>query len=89
MIASSFDGASAGDTDAAFGGGALPGHALPSAGFRIPVTEPEVVAERLRRGRPPVFCRTDRRHVAFDLRAVPPEDDERLARAIRYALEQG
>jgi L-seryl-tRNA(Ser) seleniumtransferase len=88
-IAANFDGATAGGTDAAFGGGALPGHALPSAGFRIPVSEPEAVAERLRRGRPPVFCRTEQRHVAFDLRTVPPEDDERLARAIRYALEQG
>ena len=59
------------------------------AGFRIAVDDPEVVAARMRRGRPPVFCRTDQRHVAFDLRTVPPEDDERLARAIRYALEQG
>jgi L-seryl-tRNA(Ser) seleniumtransferase len=88
-IAASFDGASAGTTEAAFGGGSLPGHAVPSAGLRIPVDEPEDVAARLRRGRPAVFCRTDDRHVAFDLRTVPPEDDERLARAIRYALEQG
>ena len=88
-IAASFDGASAGHTEAAFGGGSLPGHALPSAGFRIPVAQPEDVAARLRRGRPSVFCRTDQGHVAFDLRTVPPEDDERLARAIRYALEQG
>ncbi len=88
-IAAHFDGASAGGTDAAFGGGSLPGHALPSAGLRIPVAQPEEVAARLRRGRPSVFCRTDQGHVAFDLRTVPPEDDERLARAIRYALEQG
>jgi hypothetical protein len=26
--------------------------------------------------------------VVFDLRTVPPEDDDRLLRAIRYALEQ-
>jgi hypothetical protein len=26
--------------------------------------------------------------LAFDLRTVPPEHDDRLARAIRYALEQ-
>jgi hypothetical protein len=36
-----------------------------------------------------VFCRTEEGHLAFDLRTVPPEDDERLIRAIRYALEQG
>jgi L-seryl-tRNA(Ser) seleniumtransferase len=88
-IAALFDGASAGGTEAAFGGGSLPGHALPSAGLRIPVAQPEDVAARLRRGRPSVFCRTDQRHVAFDLRTVPPEDDKRLERAIRYALEQG
>jgi hypothetical protein len=47
------------------------------------------VAARLRSGRPSVFCRVEEDHVAFDLRTVPPEDDERLTRAIRYALEQG
>jgi L-seryl-tRNA(Ser) seleniumtransferase len=88
-LASQFEGGTAGATEATFGGGSLPGHALPSAGFRIPVPSPEEVAARLRRGRPSVFCRTEQRHVAFDLRTVPPEDDERLARAIRYALEQG
>ena len=46
---------------------------------RSPSREPEAVAARFRRGRPPVFCRTEQRHVAFDLRTVPPEDDERLA----------
>jgi hypothetical protein len=36
-----------------------------------------------------VFCRLSEGALAFDLRAVPAEDDDRLARAIRYALEQG
>jgi len=45
------------------------------------------VAARLRVGRPPVFCRVDAGALVFDLRTVPPEHDERLARAIRYALQ--
>jgi L-seryl-tRNA(Ser) seleniumtransferase len=88
-VAAHFDGASAGGSEAAFGGGSVPGHAVASAGVRIPVSEPEEVAARLRRGRPPVFCQIQEGHLAFDLRTVPPEDDERLTRAIRYALEQG
>jgi hypothetical protein len=34
-----------------------------------------------------VFCRVEEAAVAFDLRAVPAEDDDRLVRAIRYALQ--
>ena len=88
-LAERFAGGSAGASEAAFGGGSLPGHAIPSASVRIPVPAPEETAAILRRGRPPVFCRTEHGYVAFDLRTVPPEEDERLARAIRYALEQG
>jgi L-seryl-tRNA(Ser) seleniumtransferase len=88
-IAAHFDGGVAGASEAAFGGGSLPGHAVASAGVRIPASDPSVIAAHLRRGRPPVFCRTEEGHLAFDLRTVPPEDDERLIRAIRYALEQG
>jgi L-seryl-tRNA(Ser) seleniumtransferase len=54
----------------------------------IPVSSPDVAAARLRLGRPSVFCRVDDGALVFDLRTVPPEDDDRLARAIRYALEQ-
>jgi L-seryl-tRNA(Ser) seleniumtransferase len=75
--------------EAAPGGGSLPGHAIPSARLVVPVPRPERVAARLRSGRPPVFCRTEEGAVGFDLRTVPPADDQRLARAIRYALAGG
>jgi L-seryl-tRNA(Ser) seleniumtransferase len=70
------------------GGGSLPGHAIPSAELVLPVPSPNGLAARLRLGRPPVFCRLEDGALVFDLRTVPPEDDDRLLRAIRYALEQ-
>jgi hypothetical protein len=36
-----------------------------------------------------VFCRVDDGALVFDLRTVPPQDDDRLIRAIRYVLQQG
>jgi L-seryl-tRNA(Ser) seleniumtransferase len=74
--------------EAVVGGGSLPGHAVPSAELVLEVASPDVAAARLRLGRPPVFCRTDGGTLVFDLRSVPPVDDDRLVRAIRYALEQ-
>jgi L-seryl-tRNA(Ser) seleniumtransferase len=88
-LASIFKGATARKSQAVAGGGSLPGYALPSAELVIPVASPDPVAVRLRLGRPPVFCRVDDGALAFDLRTVLPHDDDRLVRAIRYALEQG
>ena len=88
-LASALRGARVGEADAAPGGGSLPGYAIPSAQLVIPSRSPEQVAARLRMGRPPVFCRVDDEALVFDLRAVPPSDDDRLLRAIRHALQQG
>jgi L-seryl-tRNA(Ser) seleniumtransferase len=84
-----FRGASVRQMDAASGGGSLPGHAIPSAQLVVPSRAPERVAALLRLGRPPVFCRIDDGALVFDLRTVPPAADDRLVRAIRYALQQG
>jgi hypothetical protein len=35
-----------------------------------------------------VFCRIEDGALVFDLRTVPAADDDRLARAVRYALQQ-
>jgi L-seryl-tRNA(Ser) seleniumtransferase len=70
------------------GGGSVPGRAIPTALLRLPVADPSKVAGRLRLGNPPVFCRVEEGALVFDLRAVNPADDERLLRAISYALSQ-
>lgn len=87
-LASSFRGATAREGQAVAGGGSMPGYALPSAELVLPVASPSAAAARLRLGRPPVFCRVDGGGLVFDLRTVRPDEDDRLARAIRYALEQ-
>ena len=74
--------------EATVGGGSLPGYGVPSAQLVVPAGRPERLAARLRVSRPPVFCRVDEDALVFDLRAVPPELDEALLRAIRYAFEQ-
>lgn len=87
-VAARFDGATVERSEAAVGGGSLPGHAIPSCAVVLRDRDPERRAALLRSGKPPVFCRVDAGALAFDMRTVRPEDDERLARAIRYALEQ-
>jgi L-seryl-tRNA(Ser) seleniumtransferase len=82
-----FKGASGRESEAVAGGGSLPGYGIPSAELVVPVKEPTRVAARLRVGRPPVFCRIEDAAVSFDLRTVAVEDDDRLVRAIRYALQ--
>jgi L-seryl-tRNA(Ser) seleniumtransferase len=84
-----FRGSSARESEAVAGGGSLPGFGIPSAELLLPVKDPSSVAARLRQGRPSVFCRVEDGAVVFDLRTVPGEDDDRLVRAIRYALQQG
>jgi L-seryl-tRNA(Ser) seleniumtransferase len=87
-LAQLFRGASARESEAVAGGGSLPGYGIPSAEVILAAKDPNRVAARLRLGRPPVFCRVEDGGVAFDLRTVPVEDEDRLARAIRYALQQ-
>jgi L-seryl-tRNA(Ser) seleniumtransferase len=71
------------------GGGSVPGYALPSWALELPDGRPADLAARLRVGNPPVFGRVEAAAVVLDLRTVPPEDDDRLLRAVRYARAQG
>ncbi|MFC3348018.1 L-seryl-tRNA(Sec) selenium transferase [Streptomyces echinoruber] len=68
-------------SEATVGGGGAPGVALPSAALSLP----EPYAARLRTGATPVVGRLEAGRCLLDLRAVPPEDDERLAGAVRSA----
>ncbi|GHH01204.1 L-seryl-tRNA(Sec) selenium transferase [Streptomyces rubradiris] len=66
---------------ATVGGGGAPGVTLPSAALSLP----EPYAAALRTGRLPVVGRLEAGRCLLDLRSVPPEDDDRLARAVRSA----
>ncbi|WP_445516992.1 L-seryl-tRNA(Sec) selenium transferase [Streptomyces sp. NEAU-174] len=67
------------ESAASVGGGGAPGVTLPSAALSLP----ERYAAALRTGPVPVVGRLEAGRCLLDLRAVPREDDERLADAVR------
>ncbi|MFF3918117.1 L-seryl-tRNA(Sec) selenium transferase [Streptomyces sp. NPDC001852] len=67
------------DSSATVGGGGAPGVTLPSAALSLP----EPYAAALRTGPVPVVGRLEAGRCLLDLRAVPEQDDERLADAVR------
>ncbi|MEU5717047.1 L-seryl-tRNA(Sec) selenium transferase [Streptomyces sp. NPDC020403] len=69
---------------ATVGGGGAPGVTLPSAALSLP----ERYAAALRTGPVPVVGRIEAGRCLLDLRAVPAEDDERLADAVRAVTER-
>jgi L-seryl-tRNA(Ser) seleniumtransferase len=69
------------DARAAVGGGGAPGVELPSAAVSLP----ESLAVPLRRGEPAVVGRLEAGRLRLDLRAVSPDDDERLVGAVLAA----
>jgi len=75
-------------TQAAVGGGAFPGVLLESAGvaLRPVLLSPAALAERLRRGDPPVVAVVARDRVVLDLRTVLPGEEAPLAQAVKAAL---
>ena len=87
-LAEAVPGAATARGESVAGGGSLPGYGVPTTTARIPAPDAEGAAARLRGGSPSVFCRVEGDALLFDLRTVDPADDERLARAIRYALAQ-
>lgn len=72
-------------TEAAVGGGSLPGQTLPSWALALGGAAPEEMANRLRMGEPRVFGHIDSGRVLLDLRTVLPEQDAALAQAIVLA----
>ena len=71
-------------TRAVLGGGTTPDQTLPSWG--IALAGGDAIAARLRSAKPPVIGRVDEDRVVLDLRAVPPEHDRLLRRALVEAL---
>jgi L-seryl-tRNA(Ser) seleniumtransferase len=68
------------DTEAAAGGGSVPGRTIPSAGVAIAVVDVDTALHALRSARVVALGRDGA--VVCDLRAVDPSDDEHLARAL-------
>jgi L-seryl-tRNA(Ser) seleniumtransferase len=66
------------DCQATAGGGSSPGLVIPSAG--VAVRGDHTAA--LRRWDPPVIARVQEGSTVLDLRAVDPDDDERIAKAL-------
>jgi L-seryl-tRNA(Ser) seleniumtransferase len=85
-LAEALPGATVVRSEAVAGGGSIPGYGLPSYAVKLAVSGPTRVAARLRTSNPPVFCRIEEGALLLDLRAVDPADDERLTRAVQYAL---
>ncbi|MEU6368637.1 L-seryl-tRNA(Sec) selenium transferase [Streptomyces sp. NPDC046931] len=69
------------ESAATVGGGGAPGVTLPSAALSLP----DSFAAVLRTGPVPVVGRLEAGRCLLDLRAVPQQDDERLAGAVRSA----
>jgi L-seryl-tRNA(Ser) seleniumtransferase len=75
-------------SESTVGGGSLPGATLPSLALALDPAHPDALAERLRRGDPPLVARINAGRVLVDLRSVLPEEDAALARALLDALSQ-
>lgn len=75
---------------AAVGGGSLPGVDLPTVVLRLrsPSISADDLSRGLRLGAIRVFGRIQQDDVLLDLRSVLPDDDSRLALAVRYVLTQ-
>jgi L-seryl-tRNA(Ser) seleniumtransferase len=74
------------DTEAAVGGGSLPGETLPSAALAIPAADPDALAARLRQAETPVVARIEAGEVLLDPRTVQPGEGDLVVAALRAAL---
>ena len=68
------------------GGGAAPSVELASRALRVAGVDPDALARKLRLGEPKIVARIEEGAVWLDLRCVPPEDDDAVARALGAAL---
>jgi len=73
------------------GGGSLPGAELPTMILQVNHSKlsADELARRFRLGSIRIFPRIQQNRVIIDLRSVLPEDDSKVALAIRLAAEQG
>jgi L-seryl-tRNA(Ser) seleniumtransferase len=71
----------------AIGGGSLPGEILPSYAVAIAWPRPDELAQRLRRGAPPVVGRIAEGRMLLDIRTVLAEQEPELIDMVRAALQ--
>ena len=71
------------DTEAAAGGGSLPGLTIPSVGVALEVADTDAVQVRLREQG--VVARVDDGMLVCDLRTIDPDDDARVMEALRVS----
>jgi hypothetical protein len=79
-IVATLPGARVVDTEAAAGGGSVPGRTIPSAGLAVAVADVDSALRSLRSARVVALGRDGA--VVCDLRAIDPSDDARLGRAL-------
>ncbi|MBK7714536.1 MAG: L-seryl-tRNA(Sec) selenium transferase [Gemmatimonadetes bacterium] len=74
--------------ESAVGGGAFPGAVLPTTIVALDAGAlgAHGLAVRLRLGDPPLIARVEHDRVLFDPRTLPPDEDARVAAAVRAAL---
>ncbi|MGD2040589.1 MAG: L-seryl-tRNA(Sec) selenium transferase [Anaerolineae bacterium] len=72
----------------AVGGGSLPGETLPTHLVALTTESPDVIASRLRAGRPPVITRIEDDQLVLDPRTVLPEQDKPLLALVAEAMQQ-
>jgi L-seryl-tRNA(Ser) seleniumtransferase len=70
------------------GGGSLPGQRQESRAVGLAMPDLDGLARALRTGRPGVYPRIENGRLLLDLRAVLPEDDDRLVAAVREAVNR-
>ena len=75
------------ETRSTVGGGSLPEETQPSRGVALTSARAARAAVALRAADPPIIARILDDRVVLDMRAVLPNDDDRLARAVLVALK--
>lgn len=82
-------GATAIESDAYVGGGALPQARIASIAVALSTEKSDSLAARLRRNDPPIVARIEDRRLLLDLRTVAPCEDEAVLSAVAAQLASG
>jgi L-seryl-tRNA(Ser) seleniumtransferase len=77
-------GATAVESDAFVGGGALPQTRIPSIAIALPAAHPDVLAASLRRENPAIVARIDDGRLLLDLRTIAPEEDDTVIATLTW-----